>query len=385
MEERIYDFWVAALQDGYINDLPKITEVIGGAKAFFEASYDELKHYGLSERLIKHISNKKCGIDALKGQYEGMCKEGIDFVTYKDSGYPLRLLDIPDKPYGLFYKGNLPADEIKSVALIGARNCSEYGRLMAEYYGDRLAAAGVNIISGMAYGIDGIAQMAAIDAGGQSYGILGCGVDIVYPKSNERLYERLCQNGSGLISEYAPGTKAASRNFPPRNRIISALSDVVIVVEAKAKSGTLITVNMALEQNREVMVVPGRVTDPLSIGCLNLINNGAGVALGAESVLDTLSEVRKRDASSGSFTADRMKKPMGGHKDYRQGVMTKAVCDLDGCEKIIWDALDYNPKSINEIADKVNLIIPVVLTNLTHLEMRGYVKDIGSGYFARIV
>lgn len=367
MEERIYDFWAAALQDGYINDLPKIVTDAGGARSFYEMSCAELKERCcLSDRMIKHIINRRNNID-IERDYEKMLREKIGFTTYKDADYPMRLNSIPDRPYALFYKGCLPDDDTYSAAIIGARNCSSYGRLMAEYFGNRLAGCNVNIVSGMAYGIDGIAQMSAIDAGGKSYGILGCGVDVVYPRSNAALYERLSCDGNGLISEYAPGTMAQSRNFPPRNRIISGLSDVLIVVEAKAKSGTFITVNMALEQNREVLVVPGRITDPLSVGCLNLLNIGAGVALSADSVLQVLGA----GSAEGYATAVSMQtSPAIFRRPH-----------LNGTARLIYDNLDFNPKSVNDLADATNLIIPVVLTNLTQLEMEGYARDIGGGYF----
>lgn len=154
--------------------------------------------------------------------------------------------------------------------------CSEYGRTVAADLAAGLAGRGIQVVSGMADGIDGIAQRSALEHGGMSYGVLGCGVDICYPLSNRTLYQTLQIQG-GVLSEFPPGTKPEARHFPMRNRIISGLSDLILVIEAKERSGTRITVNMALEQGKEVYAVPGRITDELSRGCNRMILEGAGV------------------------------------------------------------------------------------------------------------
>lgn len=202
----------------------------------------------------------------------GKC--GIRKVGWDNRQYPERLREIPGAPKGLYLMGELPSEHSPTVAIIGARDCSEYGKFVATELGRVLGKNDIQVISGMARGVDGIAQSAALDAGGKSFAVLGSGVDVCYPVANEALYERLKQQG-GILSEYEPGTKALARNFPPRNRIVSGLADAVVVVEARMKSGTLITVDMALEQGREVYAVPGRITDRLSDGCNKLIKLGA--------------------------------------------------------------------------------------------------------------
>lgn len=214
---------------------------------------------------------------------EELQKKRIRFMTYGDGEYPEKLLEIPDPPFCLFCIGRMP-DDRPSVSIIGARNATPYGREQARVFGGTLARYGMNVISGMARGIDGIAGRAALDAGGYSAAVLGCGADICYPSDNKDLYERLCQDG-GVISEYMPGTSAQARLFPLRNRIISGLSDVVLVIEAAQKSGTLITVDMALDQNREIYALPGRVTDVRSGGCNRLIRQGAGIAASPEDIV----------------------------------------------------------------------------------------------------
>ena len=235
----------------------------------------------LSEKLSEKYKAKAEQIEAftanydVKAEYEKMIARGILFVAAGEEEYPKKLSDIPDTPCAIYYVGKLPKNEEKAIAIIGARNCSEYGKAMARQFGEILADAGIQIVSGMARGIDGIGQQAALDAGGYSLGVLGCGVDICYPPENKQLYERLIAEG-GICSEYPPGIGPRAELFPPRNRIISGLCDGVLVIEAKERSGTLITVDMALEQGREVYALPGRATDYLSVGCNNRIRHRGG-------------------------------------------------------------------------------------------------------------
>ena len=276
---------------------------------------------------------------------ENLDRAGIRFSCFPEAGFPARLRTIPDPPFGLYCRGKLfeeasdrKADlddrgadmygrstelyreetgqcdrsaELRArgaefhdrgqelfepgtgpegarepaAAIIGARLASGYGREQARRFSRRLSSRGITIISGMAMGIDGIAQKAALDAGGKTCAVLGCGVDICYPEENRDLYERLLKEG-GLISEYPPGMPPQAKLFPQRNRIISGLSDLVLVIEARKQSGTLITVDMALEQGREVFALPGRVSDALSDGCNRLIRQGAGAATCPEDILE---------------------------------------------------------------------------------------------------
>ncbi|SFU31240.1 DNA-processing protein DprA [Butyrivibrio sp. INlla21] len=239
--------------------------------------------------------------------------KGIRFISRIDDEYPEKLKNIADPPFALYVKGRLPNPDKPAVAIIGARMCSEYGRYMARQIGRGLAFAGVQVISGMARGVDGISQKAALQAGGASYAIVGSGVDVCYPDDNRDVYEELCLSG-GVISEYPPGTEPKANFFPMRNRIISALSDVVVVVEARRKSGTQITVDTALEQGKEVLACPGRLTDRLSDGCNYLISQGAGVVIDVNDVIDRLWHVRSRAASQNRAlqmsTADAQNKPL---------------------------------------------------------------------------
>ena len=212
-------------------------------------------------------------------------QRGIGFTSQEDQDFPDRLRGIPDNPYGLYYIGALPREDRPSVAIVGARNCSGYGREQARIFAEKMAMRGITIVSGMARGVDGIAGRAAIEAGGDSYAVLGCGVDVVYPTENALLYQLLKEKG-GILSEMPPGTQPRSQLFPKRNRLISGLSDAVLVIEARRRSGTVITVDAALEQGRDIFALPGRVCDSLSDGCNFLISQGAAIACTPETVVE---------------------------------------------------------------------------------------------------
>lgn len=303
-------------------------------------------------------------------EYDRMTERGILFAAIGEKEYPAKLAAIPGAPGALYYVGKLPHNDEKTIAVIGARNCSEYGRAMAKQFGEALAEAGVSVISGMARGIDGIAQQAALDADGYSLGVLGCGVDICYPTENRRLYEELIARG-GICSEYPPGIEPRAVLFPPRNRIISGLCDGVLVVEAKERSGTLITVDMALEQGREVYALPGRTTDPLSRGCNQLIRQGAELIMSPQELLQELKPKLKSDYA--------------GETEYRQQAFP--LCDDTGGRLL--QILDYQPINIENIqrkyADAYDSHISV--SNLCHellnLCADGLAGQVSGGYYVR--
>ncbi|MBO7709621.1 MAG: DNA-processing protein DprA [Lachnospiraceae bacterium] len=217
-------------------------------------------------------------LDEIKEQME---KKRVAFISRGHPAYPKRLRTICDAPYGLFYKGKLPESAPLYVGIVGARACSTYGSAMARQIAGGLAESGIHVVSGMAMGVDGISQKAAVEAGGTSFAVLGCGPDRCYPRMNIELYMSLQEKG-GILSEYPCNTKAQAWYFPARNRIISGLSDILVVIEAGKRSGSLITAEHALYQGREVYAVPGRVNDPLSEGCNAPIRDGAGVIVSAD-------------------------------------------------------------------------------------------------------
>lgn len=363
----IYDYWVATLQDGYIHGLVDIVDTAGGAKALYEMPPEKLEKLpGITKKLRDYIIDRRGSLIDMEESYKQTVESGVRYANHDEPDFPQKLRNIQGMPYGIFIIGNLPDPDKPSAAIIGARECSQYGRLMAEFFGSRLAKENVQIISGMANGIDGVAQLSAIDAGGRSFGVLGCGVDVVYPARNRALYEMLCTGGNGLISEYAPATPALPRNFPPRNRIISALCDVLIVVEARKKSGTLITVDMAIEQGKTVMIVPGRLTDELSAGCLHLLYQGALPATDIGSVLEQLG-VGKQIKMSGIISSTGAQKKPPVPKELQK----------------IAKLLSIEPQNSEVLSDLSNMTQKDVLIALSRLEMLGVAKEVWPGFFIK--
>ena len=363
-ETKAYAHWLHRI-DGLGNKtITKLLEICD-IKTLFHAPPKE------AVKRVLNVTQQKAFFAAFKNrdpleEYAILKKEKINFTCTLSDDYPSRLLQVHDAPFGLYYKGALP-DEAPSVAIIGARICSEYGRYMARQLGTELAAAGVQVISGMALGVDGIAQKGAVAAGGRSFAVLGSGVDVCYPEENRTLYERLPERG-GVISEYAPWKQPEAKCFPPRNRIIAGLADAVLVVEARKKSGTLITVDMALEQGKEVFAVPGRVTDRLSDGCNFLIRQGAGIAFSAQDVLDSLYGI-------GSPVTEEQ-------PDRRKP-------DLTSLEEALLLIVDIRPVSVNTVYEQliargVRATVPTIMNTLIELCFKGYLQQEGGFFMRRI-
>ena len=245
----------------------------------FNAGEEELKELLTEKQRIAflHEREKTDPAEVLRK----LEQRGISYYTVFDWNYPSRLRRVGDAPLALYVRGSLPPEDSMTASVVGARKHSYYGEKQTKLFAKILAQEQVGIVSGMAKGIDSIAQMTALENGGTSYAVLGCGVDICYPPECRRLYEKLPLQG-GIISEYPPGTQPKAGLFPLRNRIISALGDILLVMEARVRSGTLITVDMALEQGKEIWALPGRCDDVLSYGCNRLIAQGAGILTGEE-------------------------------------------------------------------------------------------------------
>ncbi|MBQ9304783.1 DNA-processing protein DprA [Butyrivibrio sp.] len=317
---------------------------------------------------------------------EKLRTQGIRFISACSDEFPERLRHIPDPPFAIYVKGRLPKPEIPSVSIVGARMCSDYGRFMSREFGKGLALAGVQVISGMARGVDGISQKAAIEAGGSSFGILGCGVDICYPEENRDVYNRICVNG-GLISEYHPGTEPKPNLFPMRNRIISALADIVLVVEARQKSGTQITVDQALEQGKEVLAVPGRVTDRLSDGCNFLISQGAGVALSVGDVLDRLWRGTNGKRTKDNNTDEPEEKTLEKYRNNNEEDF--GVEEQRSIEDEIVDVVDIIPVSASSIMERlyekeITISVPELMGKLMDLTYKGLIIQDGVYYRKRM-
>lgn len=299
------------------------------------------------------------------------------------ASYPEKLLYIDNPPQKLYVLGDVPKSDKKSVAIVGARVCSNYGRQIAYEYAGILAKEGVQIISGMAMGIDTAAHQGAIVAGGNTYAVLGSGVDVCYPSSNRDLYEKIKLQG-GIISEFENNSKPLAWHFPLRNRIISGLADVIIVVEAREKSGSLITADLALEQGKDVFAVPGRVGDELSAGCNRLISEGAGIAWTPDEILLTLFHENKYNSRKNNVTdKSRDNNCKSAYKKNNQLVMfqQKNISGLAREEKMLYSCMGLQPLHINELIRKTGLELPNVLNAIFSLEHLGLVEETTKNYF----
>ncbi|MCR4924498.1 MAG: DNA-processing protein DprA [Lachnospiraceae bacterium] len=369
-EDIIFDYWWACLRNSCFRPMTTLLENAGSSRRIFEMNKSDLiKFEGINSKTADIIIKSRDGYKPEK-EYEKFQKSGIRFIPHYSGDYPKRLKNIKGHPFALFVKGKLPQDSVPSAALIGARNCSQYGRSVAADFGRDLAKAGVSVISGMAYGIDGISQMSCLDAKGKSYGVLGCGIDICYPPGNRILYERLEREG-GLISEYPPKTPPKSNLFPVRNRIISALSDIVVVIEARSKSGTGITVDMALDQGKDIAIVPGRITDPLSEGCINFWKQGAFPVASADDILDIL--IPDHIKTDDPLSPEKEKSPVSDRPDI----------GLSKTEAIIYSHIDLDPKNIEEICIESSLEISELIEALMGLLMKGLIKELGKDTYVK--
>ena len=290
-----------------------------------------------------------------------------NFTDYRvinkgDSDYPEKLMKIKDAPEKLYVRGNLPNPCKKTVAIVGARNCTEYGSTLAKTIARILSLNDVQIISGLAMGIDTSGHIGAIEANAATFSVLGCGVDICFPSHNSNVYERILELGGGILAEVEVGTPPLPYNFPLRNRIISGLSDIVIVVEARDKSGSLITADFALEQGKTIFACPGRVGDSLSRGTNNLIKQGAYILTSADDVLEHLGLI----------------------VDGLIPKVEKDLSKLDYFERTIYGSLMDETLHIDQIVEKTKIPINRCLNTLMSLELNGFVETTINNYYRRV-
>lgn len=294
----------------------------------------------------------------LRTSYEGLKDRDICYYSIEHERYPEKLRNISDAPFGLWVRGQLQDEKRPSAAVIGSRGCTPYGLEVAETLGSKLAEMGVQVISGMATGIDAAGQWGALQAGGYSLGILAGGVDVCYPRENIELYEALRQQG-GLLSENAPGTPHMPALFRLRNRLISGLADCVIVVEARKKSGTQITVNCALDQGKEVFALPGRMSDPLSKGCNQMISQGARILWDFSELSDFF------------------------HVDEKKKAVCHQIPKLNDMEQMVYDRLMDEPRHFEELLQETGLPVGFLMEILLHLELKGIICQHTKNYYQK--
>lgn len=376
MEERAYQYWLHNLPGIGDKTIEILLETFGSAGQIYSAGIDALKRVVKGKRAEKIETFSK--IWDVEKKYEELERRKILFVPQDDERYPERLKEMEYPPYALYCLGSLPQEQTPSAAVIGARECSEYGSHMARAFAGKMAEAGVAVVSGMARGIDGIAQKAAILNGGRTYAVLGSGVDVCYPASNRELYREILETGGGILSPFPPGSPPLKQQFPERNRIVAGLSDVLLVVEARLKSGTWITVDMALEQGKSIYAVPGRLTDRLSDGCNFLIRQGAGIALTPEDILAELAVIQNREGLKCRKETTAIK----------AGAFGEGNQEADKTKMELLSLLDAYPRSADEILAAMEkkgktVELPRLLEELIGLCIENKAKQVCGSYFVK--
>lgn len=291
-------------------------------------------------------------------------QSGNHILTLADSHYPPALLDISDPPLLLYVKGNLELLSSPSLAIVGSRNASTQGLRNAENFAHALSNAGLTIISGLALGIDAAAHRGGLRGSNSSIAVVGTGADIVYPARNHTLAHQIAAMGC-IVSEYPLGTPAIAANFPRRNRIISGLARGVLVIEAAAQSGSLITARMAGEQGREVFAIPGSIHSPLSKGCHQLIKQGAKLV---ESAQDVLEELRYE--------------PLATHSEETPSLLSSAQTSPQ--TDLLLSAMGFDPISADTLCELTELEAATMSAQLLILELEGLVERLPSGMYQRL-
>jgi len=334
-----------------------LLDFFGSAEPAWQATLDDLQQAGLSLRLAEGVERVRTSA-LLENTLEQIERAGIEVLTWDDPGYPRRLKETTQPPPLIYLRGELIEADCWAVAVVGTRRVSAYGRQVSEEIARSLAQNGIVVVSGLARGVDSIAHTTALAHSGRTLAVLGSGVDQIYPPEHNKLAERIIQSGA-VISDYPPGTAPEAANFPPRNRLISGLSQAVIVVEAGEKSGALITAAFAVEQGRPVFAVPGSVYAPQSQGANRLIQSGAKIYLGIQDVLNAL-----------NFT------------QVKQQQQARVVLPANSAEAQLYALLGREPIHVDEILARLvsqqsDLPIEQVSAALTLMELKGLVRQVG--------
>ena len=358
----MYECWLAGIEGISDSKKRKLREVYEDGKTIYYIEETRLKkQIFLNEQDVEILKKAKKATD-IEEKWKKIEKKQLKFIPYFSEDYPGKLKEIVDPPYALYVLGRLPDKNQKSAAIVGARNCTSYGEQMALQYGQSLGNVGIQVISGMARGIDGAGQRGVLNGTGKTFAVLGCGVDVCYPRENIGLYMDIQRKG-GIISEFPPGMQPFAWNFPKRNRIISGLSDWVLVIEAKEKSGSLITADLALDQGKDVYALPGPVTSALSQGCHRLIRQGAGILITPEELMDEWN----------------LSRTQMGQKNNKNEKM------LETPERMVYSCLDLFPKGIDELMKETGLSVSELMERLITLELDGYAKEVSRNYYIRLL
>jgi DNA processing protein len=339
--------------------LRKFIEVFGDVRSAWHASALDLEQQGISHGVAKIFLRERKRVDP-RSEIERAEKMGVQLLSWDNPSYPPRLLEIKTAPPILYCRGEMSDADRWAVAIVGTRKISAYGRSVARELAGALAANGICVVSGLARGVDGEAHAAALDAGGRTLAVLGSGVDQIYPPEHRNLARRIHQRGA-ILSEYPIGTRPEGKNFPPRNRIISGLALIVVIVEAGVSSGALITADFAAEQGRDVFALPGGIYSPASKGTNKLIQSGAQPLLSVEDVLEALN----LDALARSE-------------------VSAEVLPANETERLILDQLSSDPVHIDELGVRCEVDAATITSALAMLELKGQVVQVGGMQYIRL-
>ncbi|HUG17102.1 MAG TPA: DNA-processing protein DprA [Thermomicrobiales bacterium] len=338
--------------------ISRLVEHFGSIEAAWRVSGPELRQAGVSEDVASSIVKTRSTID-LDDELDRLERNGVSVLTLDDDDYPRLLRHIQSPPPLLYVRGSLTTGDELAIGVVGTRRATTYGLDMAARLSRDLAAAGVTIVSGLALGIDTAAHRAALDAGGRTIAVFGCGLDTIYPPRNRALAARVAESGA-LVSEFPLGARPDARNFPVRNRIISGLSRGVLVVEAPERSGALITTTFAADQGRDVYAVPGSALSSASAGSHALIRDGALLVTSADDILDQLDI-----ASATVHSQTRMQLP-----------------DTPA-ERILYALVGAEPRHVDDLCHESGLTIQDTSGTLLAMELKGIVRQTGSQHYVR--
>ena len=361
MKESInYPLWLHSLEGIGNKKIQLLRSHFICAKNVFHASEKELeKIKGITQKDRATILYRR-NTDELFKKQEILERKNIRCLSDEDEEFPDKLRYICEAPYGIYVKGNLPEKTESLVAMVGARMCSPYGKYVAEELAYALSVSGFSVISGMARGIDAFSHKGCLKGGGKTYAVLAGGVDVIYPPEHRQLYDDILKSGA-VISEYPPGEQPQKGMFPLRNRLISALANQVVIVEAKERSGSLITADFALEQGKDIFVVPGRINDELSAGCNGYIKQGADIIESIPKFLDQL------NVSTSAYNSREKGKKVFLAKE----------------ESIVYSCLRLPPCSVQELIFETKLDLMCVMHALNRLEEMGLAEEYYKNYYIR--
>ena len=343
----------------------RLIEKFENPEAVFSSSTDGLFSVeGVTPDIVREIKSFTHAREDIKDEVRKIEENGVKLIPLNHPEYPDKLKNIDDPPLCLYVKGCINPQDSRAIAIVGTRRPTPYGRKVAEMLSAELSSAGFTIVSGMARGIDSVVHSAALSTGGRSAGVLGCGIDVVYPGENSQLFSDVAGSGF-IISEFPMETGPDKKNFPRRNRIISGLSLGTVVVEAAEKSGSLITVRFALEQGREVFAVPGNINSPVSTGTNNLIKQGAKLVANTNDILEEFEQLLTQELKSGIKDSFKDESPISGE------------------EGSVYNMLTLQPKHINQIITESGIEPQKVMQILLDLEIKGLAEQMAGGCYVR--